>query len=349
MDQFACLRPEDLSTRISLLAEYLSLQPSAALLKAAAAEEASVRTARLFADRINEARFLDLTESPSETRLLDHALAKCAVNAHKPTHSAKIAQHMTGRQRTILSQLYPSHPMLFDTIDALEDVHRRIALLSAAMDDQSLALTKLADAANLLTLIADHVEILCTTYANSCLSSSSDDCSSEEDPMSRTSCLGRGRDDPRVPMYITSVPANYRIRYLRKCWSFAAEALSTAVHLSTYLERSLEREGKPTLVPGIEAQSKPSLTLFELPGGLTVILRSETLHRMSNEAKRMRELVHSWQARQRRFLARLQRDLAKAQSNVSGYEGKLAELRQSLLVNEFAENGRSKVPMKHHT
>lgn len=322
--------------RVTLLSEYLALQPSQASHRAAVKESASCRAADRLAARLNRARELELVESPSEKKLVDNALAKCKKEVADGIDSMRSSDDLRQQQQCILAMLYPNHPVLDPVLVALSDIRRRNSMLRRAIRDQTQALAKLNDASNLLLLISDHVEILSSCCANSCSSSSSSDWSSEDDAV-RVGCLGRG-DDSRALIFISSVPGNYRIRYLRKCWGFAADALSAAVDLSSYLARQLQHEGRSELVPGIEVQARPSMSLFELPGGLTFFFRSDLLQKMASDAKEMREAVQVWQLRQRKFLSRVRRDLSKTKRRAAAHEARLAEARRALLSEEFADS-----------
>lgn len=327
------------SNRLSLLAEYLALQPSPALCRATERDEQAAQIATLFAARLSLARDMQLPETPSEAKVADLTLEKCILRAESASESLRDAEDRKMRQRAILALLYPTHPVLNPILHAVSDLRRRIATLRKAMRDQTLALAKLSDAANLLMLISDHIQILNSCYGDSCPSSSSE--WSSEDDAPRISCLGRVSDERRAPIYISSVPANYRLRYLRKCWALAAQALTSAVALSSFIARHLERVGQTELVPGIESMSRPSLSLFELPGGLLFIFRSGLLQKMSTDSKTMRESVRVWQGRQRKFITRIGRDLAKARKSCAQYDAKLADLRRNLLVEEFSESSRA--------
>lgn len=322
-------------TRLNLLAEYLALQPSSTMRRTFAKEESATRVAGRLATRLNLSRELQLAESPSEKTLIDTALIKCTQRVAAAQNNVQDAEDLLKRQRSILATLYPRHPSLDPILHSLSQLRRRTQTLRKAIRDQSQALAKLTDASNLLLLISNHVELLHTYYANSCMSSSSD--WSSDDEVARGGCLGKS-DECRSIIYLSSVPGNYRVRYLRKCWGYAAEALEAAVDLSSYLAVQLERQGRTELVPGIEAQSRPSMALLELPGGLTFIFRSDLLQKMSEEAKSMREKVQAWQRKQRKFVARIRRDLSRTRNKASTQEAKLAELRQTLMAEEFAES-----------
>lgn len=339
----ALSRPTSDPSRLNLLAEYLALQPSSTMRHTFAKEESATRVASRLATRLNLSRELQLAESPSEKRLVDTALIKCTQRVAAGQNNVRTAEDLLKRQRSILAALYPRHPTLDPVLHSLSQLRRRIHTLRKAIRDQSQALTKLTDASNLLLLISNHVELLHTYYANSCMSSSSD--WSSDDEVTRGGCLGRS-DECRSVIYLSSVPGNYRVRYLRKCWGYAAEALEAAVDLSSYLAVQLERQGRTELVPGIEAQSKPSMALLELPGGLTFIFRSDLLQKMSEEAKSMREKVQAWQQKQQKFVGRIRRDLSRTRKKAGTQEAKLAELRQTLLTEEFADSYPSPFPMK---
>lgn len=336
-------RPPSDPTRLNLLAEYLSLQPSSTMRHSFAKEESATRVAGRMATRLNLSRELQLAESPSEKRLLDNALIKCTQRVAVGRNNVRNTEDLLKRQRSILATLYPAHPSLDLVLQTLSHLRRRTHTLRKAIRDQSDALAKLTDASNLLLLISNHVQLLNTCYANSCTSSSSD--WSSEDEMTRAGCLGRS-DECRSVIYLSGVPGAYRVRYLRKCWGYAAEALEAAVDLSSYLAVQLERQGRTELVPGIEAQSKPSMALLEFPGGLTFIFRSDLLQKMSEEAKSMREAVQGWQRKQRKFIGRIRRDLSRTRKKAGLQEAKLAELRQTLLAEEFADAHPSSFSLK---
>lgn len=322
--------------RVTLLSEYLALQPSQAMCRAADRESSACRAVDRLATRLSLTRELDLEDTPSEKNLVDTALAKCSQRIADGMDTLRSAEDLRQQQHCILGMLYPNHPLLDPVQNALTDTRKRVTTLRRAIRDQTQALAKLTDAANLLLLISDHVEILNSCYASSCTSSSSD-WSSEDDAV-KVGCLGKGADDSRSLIFISSVPGNYRIRYLRKCWGFAADSLAGAVDLSSFLSRQLERDGKTELVPGIDQQARPSMSLFELPGGLTLFFRSDLLQKMSSDAKAMRETVQSWELRQRKFLGKIRRDLSKSRKKVAVHEAKLAELRRTLLSEEFSES-----------
>lgn len=325
-------------TRLHLLSEFLALQPSAAMCRAAEKEETACRVADRLASRLTRSRDLQVEETPSEKMLIDSALAKCSHRVAVGMDTVRTAEDLVKQQRVILAMLYPSHSLLDPVLQALVELRKRNHSLRKAIRDQTQALAKLSDASNLLLMISDHVQLVLSCYAHSCTSSSSSgDWSSEDGESVRVGCLGRS-EDSRSMIYISSVPGNYRIRYLRKCWGFAAEALSAAVALSSYLSRQLEREGQSELVPGIEAQARPTLSLFELPGGLTFVFRSDLLQKMLNDAKTMREVVESWYLRQRKFISRVRKDLSRSRKKVAQFESKLADLRRTLLSEEFADS-----------
>lgn len=330
--------PSQDPARHQLAATYLSLQPSPALRKATQREQAACEAADRLASRLTLTRDLHLEETPSERKLIDSALQKCTQRVALGRDTLKTAADLASQQRRILATLYPSHPSLDPVLDAIADVKKRIHTLKKALRDQTQALTKLNDASNLLLMITDHVELVLQCYANSCTaSSSSGEWSSDDGESGRVGCLGRS-DDSRSMIYISSVPGNYRIRYIRKCWGYAAEALASAVALSSYLSRQLEREEQTELVPGLEAQAKPTMSLFELPGGLTFVFRSDFLQKMRNDSKDMREAVESWYLRQQKFIARVRKDLAKSRKKVKQHEVNLAELRSTLLADEFSDS-----------
>lgn len=321
-------------SRLALAAKYLALKLSDDLLKPDPQENAQCRASSALAARLTLTRDLELDESNSERLLIDSALEKCSQRIAVNSERLEQADSVEKQQHAILSMLYPSHPSLDSIIEARSVVRKRISTLRKAMKDQTAALGKLNDASNLLLLISDHVEILNAFYVSPCNSSSSDWSSEDDGP--KVGCLGRS-DDSRSMIYISSVPGNYRIRYLRKCWGFAADALSDAVNLSSYISTNLERVGQSELIPGIDNQSKPSLSLFELPGGLTILLRADMLQKMANEAKATREVVKVWQLRQRKFVSRIRRDLTKSKRTVALHEAKMAELRGKLVAEEFPE------------
>lgn len=242
------------------------------------------------------------------------------------------ADDLRRRQRVVLARLYPSSVSLQPILANIADMRKKLSMFRKAIRDQTLALAKLNDASNLLLLIADHVQILTSCYANSCTSSSSD-WSSDDDAV-RVGCLGRS-EESRSPIYLSSVPANYRVRYLRRCWGFASDALVAAVDFSSYLSCQLERDGQTQLVPGIEGLSRPSMSLFELPGGLTVVFRSEMLQKMANDAKEMREIVGVWQLKQRKFISRIRKDMGRLRKSIGQQEIVVCGLRQKLLAEEF--------------
>lgn len=80
------------------------------------------------------------------------------------------------------------------------------------------------------------------------------------------------------------------------------------------------------------------MSLFELPGGLTFFFRSDLLNKMATDAKDMCEAVNVWQLRQQKFIARVRRDLSKARKRAAAQETKLADLRRTLLSEEFADS-----------
>lgn len=302
---------------------------------AVAREESACRVATRLATRLNHTHQMGLSESPSETRLVERALIKCSQRVAEGRDQVRTAEDMVNQQRMILAMLYPRHGTLDPVLKTLAHSRRRMQTLRRAIRDQSLALGKLDDAGNLLLLIADHVELLNSCYVNSCTSSVASDWSSDEEAV-RVGCLGRG-EELRSMVYLSSVPGNYRIRYLRKCWGYAGEALAAAVDLSSYLSVQLEREGRRELVPGIEVQARPTMGLIEFPGGLTFIFRGDILQKMGAEAKRMREVVLGWQRKQRKFVGRIRRDLSRMRKKAALQEAKLEELRQVLLSEEFAD------------
>lgn len=315
-------------SRLSLLSEYLSLDAP----EPAKSPAPSPKVASRIAARITLARSMHLSESPSEASLVDKALQRCK-SLQTPQLQSIEDPHRT--QARILSKLYPAHPSLDPLNTSLSRSRHRASVLRKALREQNHALSKLSDAANLLLLISDHINILVAGHPNSCHSStSSSDVSHDDD--ARRGCLF-GSDYNRAHIYLTTLPPNYRIRYLRKCWGFAADALSTAVDHSAFLSKQLDREGQTELVPGILDRSRPSLSLFELPGGLTFMLRPDSLRKMGNDAKTMRDTVFDWQMRQRKYLLKLNKDLAKANKSVVVHEARLADARRRLLAIEFAD------------
>lgn len=349
-----CL-PIDARTRSALLSDYLDLQPSDSLRQAAHAEKGHARTAHLFASRIQLARALDLDETPSEKELYNAALLECTRRATEPLPAAHRARELRTRQRGLLAAMYPSHPRLAATQNAINHARRRIGLLHRAVRDQATARKKLRDAANLLLLIADHIDLLAACYGSVPVDAGtasaealppSSDCSSSDEDCARVRCLGgRGNDDARPSIHVTSIPSTYRFRYLRKCWGFAAEAIEEAVKLSSFLAREMKQDGRRELVPGLEAQCKRCLWLVELPGGLTVVFRTEFLRRMVCDARRMRADVLEWEVRLEKFSTRVRRELGRVRRRMRTDEEQLARLRRELLEEEFSEFFREATAM----
>lgn len=164
--------------RSKLLSSYFALEPSPALLKAADDEQRAANTVSNLAHRINVTRQLALDETPSEKLALDRAAEKLsnrrlALSTSSGGPALRRVQHLSAQQRDILTSLYPRHPTLHLDAHALLNQRRRIALLKDALKDQNVALTKLSDAANLLLLVADHVQVLASYYAQPPFSSTS--------------------------------------------------------------------------------------------------------------------------------------------------------------------------------
>lgn len=324
--------------RLRLLSEYLALQPSNAMRLAAEKEQLACRAADKLAERLNHARLLELEESPSEKLLIDSAIQKCSKRVADGQVTVRTAEQTAKRQRHILERLYPTHPLIDPTREELDNLDKRMHTLRRAIRDQKGALSKLNDASNLLLLISDHVQLMISCYAGSCTSaSSSGEWSSEDGDGVKVGCLGRS-EESRSMIYLAGVPGNYRIRYMRRCWGYAAEAIGAAVKRSSYLARQMEREGQSELVPGVAAQAKRNFSLFELPGGLTFVFRSDMVHRMASDAKEMREVVESWYLRQHKFIAKVGKDLAKSKKKYHQQELRLADMRRSLLSEEFADS-----------
>ena len=314
------LTTSELADRASLFAKYVSLEPSEELIRSATREAKAIRKAQIY---IAE-KGLDRKAAAQGTQL--EFVANDAGYVHK------VEEHRR-KQRAVLARLYPSHQQIDSARRSLENTRSRIKLLRTALYDQTDALGKLGDAAGLLLLVADHIEVLCAICAQSCTASSGSFSSSDDDA-GRSRCIPRS-DETRL-FSMPNVPGQYRIRYLRKCWTRAADALAAAVALSGFLASQLTKNGETELVPGIESKGRPSLSLFDLPGGLTVMFRSGALQRMENEAKNMREKVLAWHSRQRKFLSRVRKELSKARETVSEQDKELGELRRTLLTEEFS-------------
>lgn len=338
----------DQSQRATLLSAYIALEPSLSLQSAANREKSFAHNAKRYADRIKQARHLDISETPSERQLFDDILVKLSRRASAPAPSAARKDNLEKKRRHILALLYPStNRLLTYTASALLRERRSLSLLRTALQDQSAAMLKLTDAANLLLLIADHIDILAACYGNNNISSSSSctppssttasDCSSEDDNTTRVGCLGRASSESSPTIFVSSVPSSYRFRYLRKCWSYAAKALAEAVAKSTFLMAELERLGQRELIPGLEGQCRRCMWLLELPGGLTVFFRTDYLQKLCSEARQMRQLVFDWQAKVKRFSAKVRSDVSRSRNKIVSLKQNMSEKREQLLAEEFRD------------
>lgn len=338
----------DPSQRAHLLSEYIALEPSLALRSEAIREKNVAENAQRYADRIHQARNLDISETPSERQLFDDILVKLSRRASAPAPSSARKESLEQKRRYILAVLYPSnHWKLTPLTSVLIRERRSVSLLRHTLRDQALAMRKLTDAANLLLLIADHIEILAACYRNGCISppssfspsssANSSDCSSEDDNAPRVGCLGRASSDSSPTIFVSSVPSSYRFRYLRKCWGYAAKALAEAVDASTFLMAEVERLGQRELIPGLEGQCKRYMWLLELPGGLTVFFRTDYLHKLCADARHMRQIVFEWQAKVKRFSAKTRADMSRTRAKVHALKEKVRENREQLLAEEFRD------------
>lgn len=338
----------DKAQRATLLSAYIALEPSLSLQSAAIQEKTFVRNAQRYADRIKQARHLDISETPSERRLFDDILVKLSRRASAPAPSTARKENLERKRRQILSLLYPSnHHQLSSTTSALTRERASLSLLRNSLQQQSASLLKLTDAANLLLLIADHIEVLAACYGNNCTtppssctpasSANGSDCSSEDDNTARVGCLGRASSDSSPSIFVSSVPSSYRFRYLRKCWGYAANALAEAVEKSTFLMAELERLGQRELIPGLEGQCRRCMWLLELPGGLTVFFRTDYLYKLCAEARHMRLVVFEWQTKVKRYSAKVRSDISRSRSKIHSLKDKLRDEREKLLAEEFRD------------
>lgn len=322
----------------------MALRPSDALRTAAQTELRKTQTANRYADRIAQVRCQD-SETPSETRLLEDALTILQAQSCSVRPAVRRTDELLQRRAIILHQLYPVHSALSPVLTERTRVMRRQHLLKSSLRDHKTAMKKLRDGANLLLLVADHARVLANCYGSCCsfasVCSGSEQSGSDfgsEDDVVRGGCLGgRNSDESRRSMFISSVPSTFRIRYLRKCWGYAADALAAAVECSTFLLRELERLGQKELIAGLEAQCRRCMWLLELPGGLTVLFRTDSLLKMANQARVMRSDALQWYDRLRAFVLKMRKEHAKGKRKLSALDDRLVDLRQDLLAEEFRD------------
>lgn len=120
--------------------------------------------------------------------------------------------------------------------------------------------------------------------------------------------------------------------------------METAVEMSSFLKVQCEKEGTNQLVPGIEKETKWNAGLVELWGGVTLVFRSDALKNMAEEATRMREAVMNWGRRQRKFVVKVRRELARTKKKLLLIDEKVVQIRKSLLLEEF---GPHSFPTSH--
>ncbi|PXF48323.1 hypothetical protein BWQ96_01783 [Gracilariopsis chorda] len=148
----------------------------------------------------------------------------------------------------------------------------------------------------------------------------------------------RQASDHVRPTLSLVIPRNYKAKYLRKCSLLAADALSSAVDLSSFLAQQLHTRGQHLLVPDIHMLCRPCLSIVDLPGGFTLIFRSELLQRMAEEALRMRRQVFEWRRKQVAFCLKLRKNLAACRKSMQRELMALMDVRMELALQEFGSN-----------
>lgn len=137
------------------------------------------------------------------------------------------------------------------------------------------------------------------------------------------------------PFYVSNVPSSYRLRYLRKCWAQAAEAVAAGVDASTFVLKQMERMGQRELVVGLEGQGKRCMWLLELPGGLTVFFRTDYLYRMEATARAMRADTQQWYESVHKFAAKIRKEIGVCKKRVAAIDDRFCKERHVMLAREF--------------